>query len=122
MEDEAEEVQHILDDLRVRYDFALVIEHHAPKGNHDNRDLVPFGSQRWMAWPELGITLRKMDDSTADMPATDRWLEVGRYREDRYACPWPTQLRRTNGDWPWIGTWEPGEDPDRIADDYGLAF
>ena len=54
----AEEVQQILDDLRTRFSFALVMEHHAPKGmGAAHRELAPFGSQRWMAWPELGVTL-----------------------------------------------------------------
>ena len=48
----------MLDDLRTRFGFALVLEHHAPKPRGGRRDLLPFGSQRWLARPELGIRLK----------------------------------------------------------------
>jgi replicative DNA helicase len=97
----AEEVQHVLDDLRTRYGFALVLEHHAPKGTMAGRELTPFGSQRWQAWPELGITLcpEKPSDSTR--------LTVGRFRFDRVKVAWPARIERDRP-WLWRGFWTEG--------------
>ena len=88
-EDAAEGVQQVLDDLRTRFGFALVLEHHAPKGEHGSRELAPFGSQRWLAWPELGLGLQPYveRDST-------RGLRVQRFRGDRMASAWPDRLVR----------------------------
>jgi hypothetical protein len=98
-EDAAEGVLAVLDDLRVRFGFALLLEHHAPKGQGGSRELAPFGSQRWLAWPELGLSLR------AEGNGTD--LAVGRFRGDRLLCDWPNRLepRRV---WPFVGVWTPG--------------
>lgn len=99
-EDAAEHVLRIFDDLRVRFGFALILEHHAPKSQGGSRPLDPFGSQRWLAWPELGINLT---------PEKDRGLRVGRFRGDRLQCEWPNRL--TRGDvWPFDGVWERGMD------------
>ncbi|HLW45143.1 MAG TPA: AAA family ATPase [Acidimicrobiales bacterium] len=95
-EDAAEGVLAVLDDLRTRFGFALVLEHHAPKSQGGYRDLVPFGSQRWLAWPELGLSLRAERDGTG--------LRVGRFRGDRLVCSWPDKLER-GGVWPWQGVW-----------------
>lgn len=98
----AEEVQAILDDLRTRFSFALVMEHHAPKGlSQSSRELAPFGSQRWMAWPELGITL-----APENVKDPSR-LVVGRFRYDRVKAAWPNRLDR-GVTWPWNGRWEEG--------------
>lgn len=88
-EDSADEAMSILDDLRTRYNFALYLEHHAAKGKQgEGRDLSPMGSQRWMAWPEIGISLYK--DKTD--PTT---FDVKRFRGDRLAgVRWPTQITR----------------------------
>jgi len=86
----------VLDDLRTRYGFALVVEHHSAKGSED-----PYGSQRWLAWPELGFFLRRLRDG--------RGWELTRRRGDRMANAWPEEIHQ--GDhWPWIGLW--GEKPD----------
>ncbi len=98
-EDSADEAMAILDDLRTRFEFALVMEHHAAKGKQgERRDLSPMGSQRWMAWPEIGISLYKdKDDPTV--------LNVQRYRGDRLAgVNWPDKIVR---DTTWLvdGVW-----------------
>ena len=95
-EDAAEGVLAVLDDLRTRFGFALVLEHHAPKSQGGYRDLVPFGSQRWLAWPELGVSLRAERDGSG--------VHVGRFRGDRLACSWPKRLVRSHP-WPWEGVW-----------------
>jgi hypothetical protein len=99
----------VLDDLRTRHGFGLVIEHHAPKGKSGQaRELVPYGSQRWLAWPELGLTLEP-DQKLG-------WkYKIGRFRGDRLQNDWPSELHRSdlmrpgvsNG-WPWEGRWEKG--------------
>jgi hypothetical protein len=101
-EDSADEAMAVLDQLRTKYGFALVMEHHAAKGKAgEKRDLSPMGSQRWMAWPEIGISLYK---DTQD-PTT---LHVKRYRGDRLqGVSWPDRLVR---DRTWLidGVWEEG--------------
>src|SRR5690606_19003925 len=52
-------IMQVLDELRGRFGFALVLEHHAPKGSTMARDLFPIGSSAWMRWPEFGWTLRR---------------------------------------------------------------
>ena len=88
-EDSADEAMAVLDDLRTKYDFALYMEHHAAKGKSgEGRDLSPMGSQRWMAWPEIGISLYKdkMDPTTFD---------VRRFRGDRMSgIKWPDRITR----------------------------
>lgn len=99
-ENVAAEVQAVLDDLRTRYGFALVLEHHAPQASGGVRDLRPFGSSLWLRWPEYGLKLT---------PARDRprALVVGRWRGDRSEADWPDELHR--GDvWPWAGYWRDG--------------
>ena len=101
-EDATEPVLRILDDLRTRHGFALLMEHHAPQGSQGIRDIRPFGSQRWMAWPELGIGLRPNQDKSG--------LTLMRWRGDRLRNLWPDEIRRDSV-WPWVGYWDnpPGE-------------
>jgi replicative DNA helicase len=93
-DDIAEEVCSILDDLRTRYGFALMIEHHSAKGS---TDLSPFGSSVWSRWPEIGKTLRPIDDD-------ERRLAVGRFRIDRAGGRWPMAFHRSKG-WPFEAVW-----------------
>lgn len=92
------ELQAILDDLRVRYAFALVLEHHAPQGNNGTRELRPFGSSLWLRWPEYGLRL------TPDSERPREVLHVGRWRGDRSQARWPDELHRGRA-WPWQGVW-----------------
>lgn len=101
------ELQQVLDDFRVRFDFALLLEHHAPKavGLSGKRELVPHGTALWLRWPELGIKLMPGDGEKT--PETS--LHLGRFRFDRMQNSWPQRIDRggpTN--WPWIGWWEKG--------------
>lgn len=101
-EQAAGEAQSVLDDLRTRYGFALVLEHHAPKGSMGTRDLLPHGTALWLRWPELGLKLlRDEEDPTAS-------LRVGRWRQDRVKCKWPVGLVRDQG-WPWRGIYDTRE-------------
>lgn len=98
-EDSADAAMAVLDELRTKYEFALVMEHHAAKGKAGERELTPMGSQRWMAWPEIGISLYK--DST-----DPTMLHVKRYRGDRLqGVSWPDRIIR---DRTWLvdGIWD----------------
>ena len=99
-EDSADEAMSILDELRMKYGFALVLEHHAAKGKAgEKRDLSPMGSQRWMAWPEAGISLYK-DNMDGTM------LHVKRFRGDRLSgIEWPDRIIRDRN-WLVEGVWD----------------
>lgn len=105
------EVQSVLDDLRVRYQFALLMEHHAPHGESQRRrDIRPHGSVRWQRWPELGISM---------LPVKDRGgsYELGRFRGDRIKVQWPERIDRSGSSWPWDGVFAAGTfDPGRPED------
>jgi replicative DNA helicase len=92
------EVQGILDDLRTRFQFALVAEHHAPQGNNGSRELRPFGSSLWLRWPEFGLRFRAHPDRPKQVVLVERW------RGDRYRANWPDELHRGPA-WPWEGRW-----------------
>ena len=97
-EEATDPVLQILDDLRTRYGFGVMIEHHAPQGYGAQRDMRPYGSQRWLAWPEIGLSLK------ADGTQRNSW-ELGRHRGDRMTTEWPVTLQRGSV-WPWTGTWK----------------
>jgi hypothetical protein len=96
-EEATDPVLQILDDLRTRYGFGLMIEHHAPQGYGAQRDMRPYGSQRWLAWPEIGLSLKpnQLERNTWDL---------GRHRGDRMTTEWPMSLHRGEV-WPWMGRW-----------------
>jgi replicative DNA helicase len=52
------EVAMYLDYLKETYNCALWLEHHAPLGQDNHRQLRPFGSSVWSRWPEFGIALK----------------------------------------------------------------
>jgi replicative DNA helicase len=97
----AAEVQAVLDDLRTRFRFALVLEHHAPQASNGYRDLRPFGSSLWLRWPEYGLSLKP------DPQRPLQVLQVGRWRGDRSQARWPDELYR-GPVWPWEGRWAKG--------------
>lgn len=97
-EQTASEVQQVLDDLRTRYRFALLLEHHAPKPQGGYRDILPYGSSLWLRWPELGIKLVPSDKGSST-------LNVERWRADRMPNAWPQRISRGHG-WPWVGEWD----------------
>jgi AAA domain/DnaB-like helicase N terminal domain len=94
----AAEVQTILDDLRTRFGFALLLEHHAPHSPSATvRELRPMGSSLWLRWPEFGLKLvpHKSDPNNV--------LEIGRWRGDRVQADWPAALVKSRP-WPWEPT------------------
>lgn len=95
------ELMAVFDDLRKRYGFALMLEHHAPKASGgERRTLTPFGTSLWMRWCEMGITLR---EDTKDRGT----LKVARFRKDRSLSSWPETLTRSTG-WPFEASWPDG--------------
>lgn len=102
-EESTDPVLRVLDDLRTRHGFALMIEHHAPQGQGESRVLRPYGSQRWLAWPEMGLTMKP--------EANEDWkYSIGRFRGDRLKADWPPEMHRSDRmgglhKWPWEGRW-----------------
>lgn len=93
-EEVALEVCEVLDDLRTRLGFGLLMEHHSPRGS---LQLLPFGSSQWERWPELGVTLNPDEDDP-------RRVVVGRFRRDRVPVHLPRALRWGSG-WPFEAEW-----------------
>jgi hypothetical protein len=103
-EQAAREVMAVLDDLRGRYKFGLLMEHHAPKETAGTkRKMMPYGSSLWLRWPEIGLSLNPESTTEGDFST----MKVGRWRGDRNENAWPTKLHR-GGDWPWEGEYEVG--------------
>lgn len=90
----------ILDELRIKYGFALVIEAHSPKGGDGKRGLDPIGSVYLKAWPELGIGLRP-DEINTDI------LHVEHTRGSRLRHQWPNRIERCS-QWVISGCWDSG--------------
>jgi replicative DNA helicase len=98
-EEAVADVQAVLDDLRIRYGFATMIEHHAPHGYAGTRDMRPVGTSLWLRWPELGFGLVPEKKERPYPVLVQRW------RADRDANnSWPSKLDK--GDrYPWLGIW-----------------
>lgn len=97
----ARSVTTILDDLRSRIGFSLVLETHAPQAaGGAARNLRPIGSSLWMRWPEFGISFAPLDKDP-DMVQVKTW----KARDER---AWPKFLKR-GGDWPWSATGHPAD-------------
>lgn len=88
-EDLARTVTSLLDELRERYDCAVILEHHSPHGAAgQRRDVRPFGSSLWRRWPEFGFGLVPSEGCRVD----ERWVDVVPWRGSREDRPWPKTL------------------------------
>lgn len=108
MEQAALEFTEVIDAFRVRYNFAIVLEHHAPKASSGAfREMNPFGSSLFLRWPELGITM-EMDGGEG--MTDDRYeLTIGRFRRDRVKNDWPQKIERNpRSQLAWSGYWRDG--------------
>lgn len=95
----AREVMRVLDDLRTRYNFGLMMEHHAPKeSGGSKRKMMPYGTSLWLRWPEMGVALQPEGEGLET-------LTVGRWRGDRLQNDWPSKLHRSQT-WPWQGEFD----------------
>lgn len=92
MEQATIELLEVLDDFRTRFNFALVLEHHAPKGGPGYRDMNPFGSSALLRWPEFGLTLEPVGNPLPH--ETTMTLDIGRFRRDREPADWPQSITR----------------------------
>lgn len=100
-EEAAGELQEILDDLRTRFGFALVMEHHAPKGSAGVRELTPFGSSLWLRWGEIRMSLVPPD---RDFPVWE--MELRPFSGSRTEHGWPNHVDRNRQDGlAWLGRW-----------------
>lgn len=101
--------QAVLDDLRTRHGFGLLLEHHAPHGPGEGkkRQMRPHGSVLWQRWPELGFGLEPVRDMNGS-------FNFGRFRGDRLPNQWPERIDRAGGSWPWSAVYPAGTfNPDR---------
>jgi replicative DNA helicase len=84
-----------VDTVMVQHDCSVLIESHAPYGaGAHGREMRPFGSARWLAWPEIGIGYHKDPDDPDIDPKTGRarrvvGIDFRGAREDR---DWPSTL------------------------------
>lgn len=91
-EDTSKHLSAALDEWRVQYEFALLMESHQPHQvitqNDKFRPERPFGSSLWLRWPEFGICLE--DGGT-----------LRHWRGARDERDWPDKLV-WGDEWPWI--------------------
>lgn len=98
----ARTVTAILDDLRERLNFGLVMETHAPQSpGSGQRHLRPVGSSLWLRWPEFIVTFAPLEASPDVIK-----VSVSKGRDERY---WPHYLKREGPLWPWT----PCRDPEK---------
>lgn len=83
--DKAVQVARSLDDLRIKYNCAIIGEAHPPKGAEH---LAPWGSMVWTAWPEFGVGLQPCEP---DNPTSVYWKH---WRGPRDKRDWPSTLHR----------------------------
>lgn len=100
----------VMDDLRARYDFALILEHHGGKADRG----APIGTSVWEWWPEYGRGLDPLDkfgEPAKDVRFTMS-LKVRAWRGDRYPIPWPDAfVRSSSSPWPFEAFWPNGHPP-----------
>lgn len=108
----------VLDEVRVRHDAALLIEHHSPHGDEQfgSRTVRPYGSSVWRRWPEVGIGLRVHRDEAEDeirreaeertgRPQRPDHLDMAAWRPAREDRDWPAQIWwGAVGTLPWVAS------------------
>lgn len=98
-ERDAKTVAMFFDRLRVRHNFALLMETHTPNetSKSGQRALRPFGASLWRRWPEIGVGLTSDDHGNIT-------LEEWRYSRGGRGA-WPRYFRRgleEMNEWPWV--------------------
>lgn len=101
----------VLDGLRARHRFALLMEAHPGKGEGADgaRRMAPIGSSLWLRWPEYGFGLRRARAAKAKRPEL---VDVVSWRGTREERSWPHQLRHSR-----MLPWEPVTDQRTSAED-----
>lgn len=102
------EVLRFFDEMRTRYNFALMIEHHLPKSQGMYRDKNPFGSSALMRWPELGLSMVPEGGVAGDV--TIKTFLIDRFRHDREPSNWPDSVTKNKpgSSVAWAGSWKHG--------------
>lgn len=91
----AEEVKVFFMRMKLRYGFTLLLEHHMPKGDGQNRPQTPYGSSVWQRWVTHGRTIVSLHEQL--------WgLEP--FRNDRDPRRVPAGMTR-GGMFPWSPVW-----------------
>lgn len=91
----------VLDDLRGRYRFTLVLEAHVGHvgENQGGRKLRPTGSSLFLRWPEFGYGVRAFDPEAAEEhPST---VQMVAWRGSRDERDWPGLLSHSSTELPW---------------------
>ncbi|MGY2019371.1 AAA family ATPase [Nocardia gipuzkoensis] len=100
-EQAAKELTDRLDELRVRYRFALVAEAHVAHGSgREARALKPIGSSLFLRWPEFGLGLRP-GQGTEEEEHPSR-VDIVAWRGGREDRVWPASLQHDYQRLPWI--------------------
>ena len=110
----AKDVQGKLKKLMYRYNFALIIEDHAP--NDRSAGMRPYGSSFWRRWPDIGLGLEPMmlpDQVRGEPPQfyEDRF-RLNRWRGQRVPTDWPKYIIRgesISSPWYFQGDWNNGD-------------
>jgi hypothetical protein len=87
----AKAIAAVFDDLRSRFDCALILEAHSPYPSGGGpRPTRPYGASVWSRWPEFGVHIAPDGKFT-------------HWRGQRDERDWPSGFRRgREGEWPWI--------------------
>lgn len=94
LEQVAGDFAEIMDDLRIRYNFALMLEHHMPKQEKGSKYVMePFGSSLWKRWAETGLGMndhqKAMEDPDHIAPLD---VDIEFFRPPRDIAEWPRAL------------------------------
>lgn len=86
------QVAAVLDGLRARHRFALLLEAHPRKGQAPDglRAMEPIGSSLWMRWPEYGFGIRRARAAKGKRPEL---VDVVSWRGTREERQWPEGLK-----------------------------
>lgn len=90
-EQAAKELTDVLDQLRVKYHFALIAEAHVAHGTQgQERKLRPTGSSLFLRWPEFGMGLRPALESDGQEHPDS--VNLIAWRGGREVRDWPHKL------------------------------
>lgn len=97
----------VIDEIRVRHDAAVIIEHHSPHamdGTH--RTVRPYGSSVWLRWPEVGFGVRRDESIPAEQQRPrPEYLECVEWRGSREPRDWPARIcYGSDREFPWVPT------------------
>lgn len=108
-EPSARELVGVLDTLRTRHQFALLLEAHAPhsEGSNGKRRVRPVGSSLFLRWPEFGYGL--VPSGEIDQHGRAAMVELTPWRGAREDRRWPRFLR--HGQTPTELPWHPADSP-----------